>query len=217
MSTEAVVTEGDIFALSYIDAEILSLEWECFKSKWFDYRALHPSMATSLFGKTFNLIKAEIHRKEVDENEAKWMLANAHKFRLEEQTERNIKAFWRARQVADLIGMRYDLFCRAAFDFLRNKKSWKRMPNPSQLYAKDVVAACVAAWEFEKKAQLIKPKSRFCLADSDAWFKKEFDQWFIGQIVTRQNKNELLKAAVEDGILTVQSIKEVLCPPQTQV
>jgi hypothetical protein len=209
MSTqEATVSEGDIFALTHIDPEVLAVELECFSLKWFDYRHLHPAQATQYFGRIFNKIRAEVHGREIDESESKWMARYAHSFRLDTQSPRNIKGFWRARQVADLIGMKYEVFCRAAINYLRSQRSWSRIPSPSQLYSKEVTQACVTAWEHELKAQIMHPRSKLLMADSEAWFKPEFDQWYIKQIRERSNWRELLANAVREGILTVQSIKE---------
>lgn len=209
MSTqEATVCEGDVFALTYIDPEVLAVDSQCFDTRWFDYRHLHPANATQYFGRVFNSIRAEIHAREIDEGEAKWMKKHSLTFRLDSQSPRNIKAFWRARQVADLIGMKYEIFCRAAINFLRNQKSWRRMPSPAQLYSNDVVKACVEAWEHELKAQVMWPKSSLLKAESTAWFKVDFDKWFVEHLMTRVNWRELFKQAVSDGILTAHSIKE---------
>lgn len=211
MSTQeaaVAVGEGDIFALTYIDPEVLVVESECYALKWFDYKHLHPAQATQYFGRVFNKVRAEIHGREIDDGEARWMTRHAHSFRLDTQSSRNIKAFWRARQVADLIGMKYEIFCRAAINYLRNQKSWNRMPSPSQLYSKDVTQACVVAWEHELKAQLMHPRSKLLMSDSDAWFKADFDRWYIQQIRARSNWRELLADAVRGNILSVQSIKE---------
>jgi hypothetical protein len=197
----------DEFALTHIDPDLLTLEERCYQSKWFDYRHLHPTLATVHFARTYHQIVAEYMEREVDYKKGEAYRRRMGNFDVRTAKPRTISNYWRARQQADLLGMKYDIFIRSIFRALRDR-GWKRIPNANHLYSRESLGFALAGWERELEGSVMWPRSSLLNAGSDAWFKESYDAWLVAQLLKRPNFKYLIEKAVKDGVLTTDSIRK---------
>lgn len=61
-----------------------------------------------------------------------------------------INSLWRARQYADEIGMRYDMFLEAVMGWATNTRGRKYFPRPNQLYSPKQLELALDQWERQK-------------------------------------------------------------------
>jgi hypothetical protein len=151
-STEHLIgREADsLMAAKNLSSEILANEHELSRLKWFDYRFLSPVEATIMF---LQIYQAEFRRNhgryyDIDEAELKKGLSSNELFMNEKKT---ITALWRARQLADRIGMPYELFAIATFNHLMDGRNYKQLPAPNQLYSEHAEEAAVIEWAETQK------------------------------------------------------------------
>lgn len=163
MKTQAEITElhGSFFgsALTAEDCEALTLgrigqkilktEASLYETKWFDYRELHPAMATYLFAHHFNRAYGEFMN--VSKNrKLRFMAAFTGKDVL---NVREKVSFWRARQKADELGIRYEFFLREAMNwFISN--GWVHAPRPAHFFNPDLLIHISNKWDLECRAKL---------------------------------------------------------------
>lgn len=140
----------DALAIARIDRKILDREPELYKSKWFDYRPLHPTMATYLLAHCYNRAYGD-HMGECFDRKKRFMAAFKGK---DVMNCREVKSFWRLRQKVDELGMRYDFFCRHAMAWCA-ENGWRQPPRPSHvLNNPDLIIQVANAWEMEQRGKI---------------------------------------------------------------
>jgi len=140
----------DALAIARIDRKFLAREPELYKSKWFDYRPLHPTMATYLLAHCFNRAYGE-HMGECFDRKKRFMASFKGK---DVMGCREVKSFWRLRQKIDELGMRYDFFCRHAMAWCA-ANGWRQPPRPSHVLNNDELIIEVAnLWEMEQRGKI---------------------------------------------------------------
>ncbi|SOE18219.1 hypothetical protein SAMN05877838_3137 [Hoeflea halophila] len=117
---------GEVF-----DRKTLAAEPSLFASKWFDYRFISPYRATMLFVRTYQ----DVFRRKIAQVVDKGLASNvsgikATSLKNNDQVRTQV---WKARQRADEVGMPYDLYIEAAFEFALNRNR-TMMPQPNQLH-----------------------------------------------------------------------------------
>jgi hypothetical protein len=148
----------DVLAWTRINKEWLELERGLMTSKWFDYRFLHPVQATLVYANAFHKAYRAAFASTIDHRAAEHIRlfdeatlfepeSKAHKIRL--------AGLWRGRQVADAIGMPYEVYCTMALK--ETLRYWKQryLPQPAQIYSERIVERVVEAWAERQKAILM--------------------------------------------------------------
>ncbi|QIG51049.1 hypothetical protein G5V57_26970 [Nordella sp. HKS 07] len=132
---------------SHIRRELLENEKELVPLKWFDYRFDTPLDATVKFAEAYALVYKDKWAESFDRDEAKRKRAIVAGGIT--NNRRELSSFWRVRQIADLIGVQYDSFVRAAMTW-HLRSQWKRLPRPNQLVCEvkgqSVVEHVRASW-----------------------------------------------------------------------
>jgi hypothetical protein len=140
----------DALAIARIDRKFLDRESELYKCKWFDYRPVHPTMATYMLAHCYNRAYGE-HMGACFDHKKRFMAAFKGK---DVMAAREVKSFWRLRQKIDELGMRYDFFCRHAMAWCA-ENGWKQPPRPSHVLNNDDLIIQVAnAWEMEQRGKI---------------------------------------------------------------
>ena len=62
-------------------------------------------------------------------------------------SDRTISGMWRARQVADALGMPYDPFIRSGMEYMLQESGKKRLPRPNQLWSEAQVQRAIEVWD----------------------------------------------------------------------
>lgn len=110
--------------------------------KWFDYRFMAPSEATSLFRSEFQKVYRRSHAKNIDSEEAERKFGLRRGIASDNRAE--FTSLWRARQFADGLGIPYPVFLTASFNTLLSGLS-QRIPYVNQLYGKYDARIALAA------------------------------------------------------------------------
>lgn len=218
----------------HISKKLLQREPELYASKWFDYRFLSPYEATEKFITLFGQIAKRIYARDIDYKAAENMrvptmtglvvdLDNMEptrktKGRARETTRSQVAkttltGFWRARMVADAIGMPYDHFIEQALN--GRLKAWKRtyLPMPSQLYDGKAMARVLHWW---KEAQ----EDVFFYSDLPAYEPQnyigapaqvEHNKWVVEQALKRGGAAPaMLAGLVDEGIISWENMSALV-------
>lgn len=140
----------DALAIAKIDRKLLEKEPALYKSKWFDYRTMHPTLATYLLAHCYNRAYGD-HVGQNFNYAKRFMVAFKGK---DVMNCREVKSFWKLRQKIDELGMRYDFFCRHAMAWCA-ENGWKQPPRPSHVLTNDDLIVQVAnLWEMEQRGKI---------------------------------------------------------------
>ncbi|WP_028449687.1 hypothetical protein [Chitinibacter tainanensis] len=143
-----------------------SVEAELYETKWFDYRFLHPVMATYWFNHCYIMAYRQFFvrtRYDYKMAEVKMPLKDA----LDPFANKHTTSIVRARQQADRHGIPYDFFCNSIMR-IAEEQCWERHPLPAQLYSDDIGEAMGEDWKKHQSAAMRDPvdpryhASQFC-------------------------------------------------------
>jgi hypothetical protein len=140
----------EALAIARIDRKDLNKEAELYALKWFDYRPLHPTMATYLFAHYYNRAYGDFMGENFDRKK-RFMASFKGK---DVMMAREVKSFWRLRARCDGLGMRYDFFCRHAMAWC-GENGWRQPPRPAHVLTNaDLIIYVMNRWEEETKAKI---------------------------------------------------------------
>lgn len=160
--------------LSFQDCEVLTIqniprktlkeETALMQTKWFDYRRLHPLHSTYFFMHCYTLAYREFVRVAVDMDKAPYAKPIKGNDFLE---NRERLAFWRLRQLADKLGIRYDFFLNRSMKWYMEecfRRESLYAPRPGHIATnEELLATVMMAWEEEVATRLQVP--------ADPWYK----------------------------------------------
>lgn len=140
----------EILAIANIDRKLLADEARLYQYKWFDYRPLHPTLATYLMAHHYNRAYGAFMGECFDHSK-RFMAAFKGR---DVMAAREKKSFWKLRQRIDELGIRYDFFVREAMKWCGDM-GWKQPPRPAHLATNDDLMVHVAnQWEIEQRAKI---------------------------------------------------------------
>lgn len=175
----------DRVMFSRIPHERIEHERMLFDHKWFDYRFMHPALATYYFAHVYKAVYKRIWERHIDRKSAQF----AKGIKVEDIFEADgntLSAIWRCRQVADAMGIPYNLYIELA---MTKALSWQRkfLPRPAQLYSDQIIDAVHAGWEDRTKGRFyvtVDPRYRL-----DQWAATPaqiaHESWICTQIARR--------------------------------
>jgi len=142
--------ECEVLAIANIDRKLLANETGLYGHKWFDYRPLHPVMATYLCVHHYNRAYGTF-MGQCFERGKRFMVGFKGK---DFMNAREKKSFWKLRQRVDELGIRYDFFMREAMNWCV-ENGWKQPPRPAQIASNDelIVEVC-NRWVRECRAKI---------------------------------------------------------------
>lgn len=186
--------ECEAFAIARIDAKLLRKEAQLYTTKWFDYRPLHPTMATYLFAHHYNRAYGDFMKESLDYKK-RFMAAFKGK---DVMMHREVKSFWKLRQRIDELGIRYDFFCREAMAWCTDN-GWRQPPRPSHVSTNDdLIVYVMNRWHEECQAKIqwaINPRytaSEFVGAVDQV----EYENYLAAAIMRRAHPKYALHAAL---------------------
>ena len=137
---------AETLAIQHIPANLLKKEAELMRTKWFDYRRMHPTKATFYLASCY--AKAYGTAISIMKDSQMGLYHKGFKGMSFLDTKEKL-AFWRLRQGIDKLGIRYDFYLRKAMDWCI-ANGWRQPPRPSQLTTNpDMVSDIMLAWEEE--------------------------------------------------------------------
>lgn len=183
------------------------LEPHLMLTKWWDYRFLNPVAATYIYAHHYAQQYTFARRRFIDYKVESWQKAWKH-FDIFKCPPAQITAAWRGRQIADAMGIPYDLYIRWAFD--ARMRYWQRsvLPTASQLYSQMVTDQVQEKWNDHLKGVL--------MHGAHAGFKNEnyqrlpvqeaHHEWLFEQAAKRENIGYALAEIFDAGLLPVEKI-----------
>lgn len=137
-----------VLAREIIDPAFLAEEPSLSQSQWVQYGYMSALERTELFCRMY----LETYRRHYERFRD---YSTAHeKCPVDPELFKNepseINSLWRARQYADEIGMRYDMFLEAVMGWATNTKGRKYFPRPNQLYGRKQLELALDRWERQK-------------------------------------------------------------------
>ncbi|CDT54019.1 conserved hypothetical protein [Vibrio coralliirubri] len=130
--------ELDHLTIITVSPALLDGEADLYKSKWWDYRLMHPLEATRVFADAYVKAMKSALKKQIDI----YIGMNARVLKkgdllLESKT--TITGLWKARKIADKHGVPYEFWCHRAMEYA-DLCCWPYPPKPCHLYSESVKA-----------------------------------------------------------------------------
>jgi len=176
-------------------------------SRWFDYRRMHPTMATYFFAECYRLETRRFYAAMVDERSAEECRA----FTPDDIFfSRDLTAMWLARRFADGLGLPYPFVLRFARErfFSRTQHNF---PRPNQLYGEELEQDLKNAWAGQLARQMTFATDPYFKAQAFKGDKLQVEhvKYVIKQIKARQAPHhKMLARLVNEGTLS-QRIVEI--------
>jgi hypothetical protein len=166
-----------------------------FQTKWFDYRRLHPVLATYLFAHFYSRAYRRMMVRRVGIERGLYMrgFSGGDIFlRLD-----LYRGFWRARQTADQHGIPYDYYNNFAIRWA-DSSLWKNLPRPAQLTGEKLLDALLKSWEKDSSETLRLPEDPHFMARNYAQLPEQvaFQNWLCGRIERHPSTTEVLASAL---------------------
>jgi hypothetical protein len=207
--------EGDIIAFKHIDKNLLKLEPELFRTKWFDYRMITPLQATELYVEAFAEIYRSYFAVEIDRRNAQHVRIPNFPTVIAgvEAGDRKRKTFfagcWRGRQVADALGMPYKEFIHTVMGYRLRFWSQNHLPRPHQLYNMADVERTQERWQEMQAGRLYLAEHPAYMLENYAGIQHQDDyhEWLFAQAYLRSNPFEAMATFVNDNILPLSKVE----------
>lgn len=215
--------DADRLMNEFIRKDWLEIEVPLAHGKWFDYRFMNPVAATYLFAHEYKKVYRDAYRRNIDTMRGDYVKPLPDDlFRPKRPTAHSkavITWIWRARQVADAMGMPYDIYLQRAYHWLT--RYWRRghLPQPSHLYTDLVTDRTAIDWDEYQRARLYYSKlPAFKNAEFDGRVKAQTDhrEWLFSQASLRGNSPDILAHLIDEELLPAQTIYSRLGPEVCQ-
>lgn len=147
---ELTTEECEVLAIANIDRKLLACETALYDQKWFDYRPLHPVMATYLCAHHYNRAYGDFMGQ---------CFAHGKRFMVgfkgkDFMNAREKKSFWKLRQKIDELGIRYEFFLREAMNWCI-ENGWQQPPRPAHIVTNDeMIVEITNRWALECRAKI---------------------------------------------------------------
>jgi hypothetical protein len=199
---------AELLAIQHIPAALLKKEAALYRTKWFDYRRMHPTKATYLLAQCYN--RAYQDCMSVMRDRSGKFMRGFKGMDFMESRER--LSFWRLRQLIDSLGIRYDFFLRHAMNW-HIEAGWLQPPRPSHLGSnQDMITDVMMAWEEECAARIQFPKdTRYKVANFFGHVDQlDWETFLVAQIKTRRHPQYALHSAlyIEQTLRIEKAIEE---------
>lgn len=128
--------ECDGLAIRFVPLKLLQEESALYATKHWDYRFLHPSIATQLYADSYSAALKRAVARRTDLWKGKYMKPLKSDV-LFELSAAAITALWKGRQMADRIGCPYEFYCEQAMQFA-DQARMNYLPTPNNMYSQSV-------------------------------------------------------------------------------
>jgi hypothetical protein len=201
---------ADKFTSLFIDREVFEEDYQCFDTKWWDYRDLHPAKATMFFYHTFLQIAPNYLLKHVGRGVSQGFQRNATTRDLRKLPTATVRAFWKARMAADAAGVPYDIYIHgclkhfyANYNLYASTKDGKQiLPYPAQMVTPGVIRRVEEEWESERKVNF-----RYPLVDPKrpSWFSEDMEEGLIRNAKRTEYPDYYIKECQKRGLISIPS------------
>jgi hypothetical protein len=186
--------ECEAIHIANIEPKFRKRESALFRTRWFDYRNMHPVLATYYCVHEYNNAYRHIMSQMKDR---RWKYANGFKGE-DFMATRELKSFWRLRQMIDSIGMRYDFFMRHGMNWYLSA-GWIQAPRPAHLLKnEEMIVEVGMKWEEELAAKIQFCRERRYKVANFVGHEDQiaYERFLIEQIKLRAHPHYALSAAL---------------------
>ena len=194
--------ECEMKALQFVDKQNYAFsEAQWFDTKWFDYRFMHPTLATYLYShyyleayRVWIARRQDLHRSKhvqpIKNVRGDIFMAD----------KREYTALWKGRQAADELGIPYDFYCYTLMR-ITDEALWERIPRPQQMYAPALKEQVKDLWDIESKARVITAKDQYYAADAyrGERYQESYREYLTVLIESRLQPRYLIDSMIERG------------------
>lgn len=183
-TSEEKNSEEICLAAKFLSAERFKDERAVSATKWFDYRFMSPIEATQMFYDVYRRLFREAYKAHFDLYEAELKRGGPVAGLWSDGREFN--GAWRARQIADGLGLPYEFLIREAIE-ASTRRGARRVPRPNQLYHMLSMPHIHERWAERRNALPVfssLPQYRveqFC----DLPVQREHQTWVVGNLKDR--------------------------------
>ena len=192
----------EILTIAKIGPKLTKNESELYKTKWFDYRRMHPMSATYYMAHCYNKAYSMFMALAVDHG-----LRFMKGFKGEDfLNHREGKSFWKLRCKIDSLGIPYGFFLNHAMRYCF-KRLWKKPPRPSQiLHDAEMIEHVVGKWAEECAVHLQFPKDPWFNASSFEGSEHQVEamRFIANLILSRSVKKYSLAASLYNDSMTIE-------------
>lgn len=194
------------------------LELGLMNSKWFDYRFMHPTEATYFFAFEFEKVYQREYARNIDSRAGKDLKVflrdktRAEKISSKSKAKKTfvrdpfeaehtmISGLWTMRQMADAMGMPYDLYISRAFTHRLNYWQQRHLPRPQTLYCELVTDKVAADWDEHQRNKLyFSTDYRYKNAQFVGLnYQNDHHEWLFAQLELRLNSAHVLARIMYD-------------------
>lgn len=208
--------DDDLMVQMHVPKKIQKFDPELFSTKWFDYRRMTPLQATTAYIKCYSKVSRDIYARDIDYARAehiKFVTVTdlfAALARDEAKAKRKLTGFWRGRQVADALGMPYELYIEHAFTF--RMRRWKRayLPQPEHLYHEYDVEKIQELWEELQGGRLYLPDDPAYLVQNykNIPYQNDFHEWLFKQARLRTDEAFTLAEMINRDMMPIDKVAD---------
>lgn len=214
------LVEDDIFVQTNVPLKFQKFDQDLFTTKWFDYRRMSSVQATFAYIKDYARVYREIYARDIDYERAKHLKIltgtelHASLGNGDTKAKRRLTGFWRGRQVADALGMPYDLYIEHAITFRMRKWQRAHMPQPQHLYHEFDVEKIQELWEELQAGRLFLPEDPAYLVQNyqNISYQNDFHEWLFKQAKLRGNEAWLLAEFIQKDLMPIDKAATRVTP-----
>lgn len=218
LDAERVPTlENDYFAHNYINKKFQAFDLELYKSKWFDYRFMTPLQATRAYIDQWGAIYRRIYAREFDRQTAEYIkpLDWDHIRRRLTQGDKKTSAHlaftgcWRGRQIADALGMPYEIYIDLALTYRMRRWKQRHMPQPHHLYHEFDVEKVQNRWiELQSSSLYLAEHPAYMVQNyQGVESQNDYHEWLFAQAGKRSNPPELIARFIDEDRLPLDKVR----------
>ena len=148
-------------ALNCIDKKYKDSRYEAelFKSKWFDYKDMHPVKATYLFCHYYKQSYSRLMKIRYDVEKGQNMTGIKGRDLFYDTSKQSRHGMWKARQTADKYGIEYSFYISRALDYSMYKGD-QHLLRPTQLYSYAVLEHIAESWDRQRIDLVLLPERK---------------------------------------------------------
>ncbi len=207
--------EDDLVAFHFIDKDLLALDPELYRTKWFDYRMMTPLQATRHYIEAFGAVYREYYAAEISKKASLYIRVPTVDTIMEglgagvQKVKRVFSGMWRGRQVADAIGMPYREYIHTVMGLRLRHWDQNHLPPATHLYKQEDVERTIQRWEEMQTGRLY-------VSDEPAYMienyhgiahQDDYHEWLFKQASLRGNPWYVLAQFVNQNRLPLDKIE----------
>lgn len=214
-------TEVEAFVFQHIPKGVLGVDLQLFTAKWFDYRHMTAYDATAHYMECYAQVYRRLYRREVDKDRAEHLKLDTMPILYSRivngddkltELKRRLTSYWRGRQVADALGMPYEIYIEEAITARLRYWNQRYLPKPGHLYDDHVIDAVQKRWEEIQEAI-------FMTADHPAYLNQnyvgaaqqnDYHEWLFAQLGRRNDDPERYADLINEHALPYEKVQSRL-------